>query len=147
MKSEIEWVIYVLSLSFQFCGALSVLFSSFGNSKKQVTKVLSNRDDEIVADENFNVKLPDDFVLNKVKTIFMNRIAFGQIAFGYAFVVFADVGAYSRIFTFAVVIILGILFICLTYVVSTKMAKRKAVKMANISADDLPSGTKITQYY
>ena len=86
---------YIISISFQFAGAVILLTSFCGNTKQKIVN-------EYYSGSNFVYPNDNKIRLNKQKkwkcasTIYLNRVAFAYVAIGYITGVFGDIQSYNR---------------------------------------------------
>lgn len=147
MKIEFQWIIYILSLSLQLCGAVSLLIGSFEKTKGQIIASFSESNSPFVADKNGKVTLSNKKVKSKLFSIYLNRIAFIELSFGYLVVIFADIGESSKTCTLGIVLALSALLIVISCVVAKKIAKETVEKHKIKNMSELPVGTEVYKEY
>lgn len=127
----IENYIYIISISFQICGALLLLLDSVFNGVEKIYSQF-NYDRKEITDNSYSTffNKKEDFV-PYLKQLFIERSAFLYLAVGYIIGIWGSVGECNKMIIALFVIIVSIVIIIATHFLSNKISVIQSNKVCN----------------
>lgn len=135
-------IVYVLSISLQLAGASLLSWSSFKDFGEQIYRSYSNRERESLPISEDNGKTFDvspQTVREIVTNIFLNRVAFIDLAVGYLIAVWANNSSNVWI-TFFLIIFLTVLIAKAEKYFASKIANKKSQSTVRLPIQALNGG-------
>lgn len=138
-----EWL-YILAIALQVAGAVLLIIKYWGNTQNRIINEYFPGTGIANNDGNDNAVLEVERVRECVREIYASRIAFTNIALGYALAIFGDKGLKDNIVLLTYVALLSSAIIVVELKTAKTMSNRLYKDPIRISYNDLPdyiSGT------
>ncbi len=112
-------IIYVLAISLQVCGALILLIHSFGNKQTEINNEIINS--VSMGEQQTQIHVDNIDVSYKLKDIYLNRVAFICLTFGYFLGVFGEISTAAK-WVIALSVVISCLITVFFYFLCEKLA-------------------------
>ncbi len=116
-------IIYVLAISLQVCGALILLIHSFGNKQTEINNEIINS--VSTGEQQTQTHVDNIDVSYKLKDIYLNRVAFICLTFGYFLGVFGEISTVAKWVIALSVVIISCLITVFFYFLCEKLANKR----------------------
>lgn len=131
-----EILLYIVSIALQLSGAILLLLNSFTDVDKQIITQYSGRetwiehkDGKVIFDDKERVK-------EITKSVWLNRLAFGDLVLGYATTIIAKAEIESCRALF-LMLLLTLVITLFEWAIASIIAKRKSMKNMIVDIKDL----------
>lgn len=114
---------YIFAMAFQLTGAILLLVYFCGHTKDRIYREYFPGSNIIERDNNNKVTLEMSKIRDCVRNIYLNRMAFIYITMGYVLGVYGEVKSLNKNTAMLVIVCTTIIFIVISYVVSTAISK------------------------
>lgn len=128
-----ETWIYIVAISLQVSGAICLIVNYWGNVKEKVILTYYTGSGIPKSQDNNTVKLKKERLQSCAQVIYINRVAFTYIVFGYGFGVFGEITENSsKLYVlFAIILICAILTSlgCIISILTSKKAYKEDMEV------------------
>lgn len=138
---EYKYLFYLISISFQLSGAFLLAYMGFTKKVKNIAEevvgfILMGKDME---------SIPIPQVAGKLLEIYLTRIGFTLVFFGYVLSIFGGRKLYNPTEELFKVTIISLLVILISLLLSYILVKKRKYKIEKECKDNLPVGTLFLQ--